>query len=570
MSRSKRAWMEKSCVPVSAAIGAGERAGLEEQARLGPGLLLGAVSSTKRLVGLMAASMLVIALVPASALAGSASGQQARPLITHSNQSADVHHAGAVVLAPGSGYLSRDGAARVRALQRHLTRAGDAPGPIDGRYGPRTEQAVARFQAAHGLQADGIAGPLTLAALSRPSVGLYPGAGYAGHGAGRVRALQRHLTRAGYAPGPIDGRYGPRTEQAVARFQAAHRLQADGIAGPQTLAHLGNQQQLTRHQATRPSRPSSSHHQANRRSPQGRSGPDAAPRQPTRAPASRKVLPATHTSSSLVGLLVLLIALAVALGLSATWLARRRHNRRYADADAGANRAPRSDPADATVVHPNPTPNQTTTPAPAITPSPDPGGPDDADGAFTHALLLEEHGDEMGAMAAYQRADELGHGAAAVNLGVLLEQQGDLAAAEAFYRRADQRGDTNGAFNLAVLLEERDELAEAIEAYQRADQLGHAAAAANLGVLLEHHGDRTGAEASYRRADQRGDANGAFNLAALLEEQGDQVGALRAYQRADQLGHPAVADKARAAAVDLTRQIGSPTAAGNGGGHNGS
>jgi peptidoglycan hydrolase-like protein with peptidoglycan-binding domain len=465
MSRSKRAWME-SCAPVSAAIGAGERAGLEEQAPLGPGLLLGAVSSTKRLVRFLVASMLVIALAPASALAGAASGQHAKPSAPQKRQqSAHLDQAGAVVLAPGSGYLSRDGAARVRGLQRRLVRAGDAPGPIDGRFGARTEQAVIRFQAAHGLEVDGIAGPLTLAALSRPSVVLYPGAGYAGHGSRRVRVLQRRLARAGSAPGPIDGRYGPLTEQAVSRFQAAHGLEADGIAGPQTLAHLGNQQ-LTPHQAPRRSRPAGSH-RADRRSRRGRSRPHTAPRQPGRTAAPRKVVPASHpTSSPPLALLALLIALAAAVGLAATWLSGRHRNKRQA-ANASLNGAPRSDPAEAIDAPPHPT----------TTPNPEPGAPDEADRFFRHALALEEQEELAGAVAAYQRADQLGHGAAAANLGVLLGEHGDLTAAEACFRRANERGDAHGAFNLAVLLGEQGNHLRAAEAYQRAHQLGYGTSA---------------------------------------------------------------------------------------------
>ena len=53
---------------------------------------------------------------------------------------------------------------------------------------------------------------------------LAPGSGYASpHGSGPVRTLQRRLAAAGYPPGPIDGRYGPLTEGAVIRFQAAPR-----------------------------------------------------------------------------------------------------------------------------------------------------------------------------------------------------------------------------------------------------------------------------------------------------------------------------------------------------------
>jgi hypothetical protein len=117
---------------------------------------------------------------------------------------------------------------------------GFAPGPIDGRYGPLTAQAVDRFQGAVGLTIDAIAGPRTLGALSAtPSDALLPGAGYQQPvGSGRVRALQRRLARLGFAAGPIDGRYGPLTAQGVDRFQHSRGLVTDGIVGAHTLAAL--------------------------------------------------------------------------------------------------------------------------------------------------------------------------------------------------------------------------------------------------------------------------------------------------------------------------------------------
>jgi peptidoglycan hydrolase-like protein with peptidoglycan-binding domain/tetratricopeptide (TPR) repeat protein len=564
MSRSKWAWME-GCEPVSVlACGAGERA--RPEARFGRGSL-GAVSSTKRLVGLMAAGVLLIGAAPASALAGSASGSHTKlPSKQPKQQSARVTHAVPVMLALGRGYSAVSGDAGVRALQRRLANAGYAPGPVDGRYGPRTEQAVSGLQAARGLGVDGIAGPLTLAALRTPSRVLYPGTGYAGRGSGRVRVLQRRLAKAGFAPGPIDGRYGPRTEQAVTRFQTAHGLGADGIAGPQTLARLGNRQPTSRRRAVRPSGPVGSRQRAHRRPHRQRSRPPAAHRQPGRA-AAPGTLPASHsTSTPSMGLLVLLIALAVALGLAAIRIVRRCREQRYAGIDQAAGGAARSSAADAIHADPNPTP----TPDPATAPIPDLAETDDGDRAFRQALMLEQRGDPRGAMAAYQQADRLGHSAAACNLGALLAERGELTAAEASFRRAAERGDAHGAANLAVLHEDRGDLTGAIAAYQQADRLGHGASACNLGVLLEQHGDLAAAEAAFRRAAERGDTTGAFNLGVLLEGQGDSEGALRAYEHAERLGDPpATADMARAAARELRSQIENPIAAKKGGDHDG-
>ena len=133
--------------------------------------------------------------------------------------------AGTTPLDLGSGFGAEREALRVKTLQRSLRRLGWAPGPIDGLFGPRTEAAVLGFQAARGLAADGVAGPATwrtLAhALKQP---LRRGAGFATpNGSPRVRALQRRLRRAGLRPGPVDGRYGPRTEAAVARLERSRR-----------------------------------------------------------------------------------------------------------------------------------------------------------------------------------------------------------------------------------------------------------------------------------------------------------------------------------------------------------
>lgn len=58
----------------------------------------------------------------------------------------------------------------------------------------------------------------------------------------QTRAVQNALQRAGFPPGGIDGRFGPRTVQAVEKFQKHEGLRPDGIVGPLTckrLTHFG-------------------------------------------------------------------------------------------------------------------------------------------------------------------------------------------------------------------------------------------------------------------------------------------------------------------------------------------
>jgi putative peptidoglycan binding protein len=69
------------------------------------------------------------------------------------------------LLRPGAGYATPQGSQPVRDVQRLLRRLGDAPGPIDGLYGPLTTGAVQRFQDAHALAVDGVVGPQTMGRL---------------------------------------------------------------------------------------------------------------------------------------------------------------------------------------------------------------------------------------------------------------------------------------------------------------------------------------------------------------------------------------------------------------------
>jgi len=556
-------------------------------------------------VGARSMTATLLALVISVFLAATASAQ-GTPAKRTAPTAPSALVARGVVLHPGVGY--QGGSPLVRELQRLLWAAGYPTGPIDGRYGPLTTQAVMGYQSDFGLRVDGIAGPETLASLKGHGELLRRGAGYELGGSPVVRHLQRLLANAGDSPGPFDGRFGPRTEAAVRRFQAHDGLRITGIVGPRELTDL--HEHATARPVARGKRAGSARHSNAGRSTSAGSPPATTPAPTASTPTSSPpaptasapaitpaTTPATHTATKthgagqsagsigigwILGLIVLAAGLCVGLV---------RHLRRRRDDGLMAGRqfdpvAP-VQPQAATVADnaladevaigkdPHRSADMTATPAggrdqnghverPEITGDITPA-PIDINAAFDLGVLLEERQDLAGAEVAYRRADERGHAAAASNLGVLLEGKGDPAEAEAAYRRADERGEANGAFNLGVLLETNEDLAGAETAYRRADGRGHAAAASNLGVLLEGKGDPAEAEAAYRRADERGEANGTFNLGVLLEERHDLAGAEAAYRRAEQSGDMKVVELAAAAVRDLVAGIAPSTVARDGG-----
>lgn len=114
--------------------------------------------------------------------------------------------------------------------------------PADGWFGPQTEQAVKDFQTKNGLPVDGVCGPLTWGKLfpeteKKESESPAPSAQKRPLGRGSVGDAVKELQQA-LGVTPVDGYFGPRTEQAVKAYQAAQSLPVDGFVGPRTWAKL--------------------------------------------------------------------------------------------------------------------------------------------------------------------------------------------------------------------------------------------------------------------------------------------------------------------------------------------
>ena len=113
-----------------------------------------------------AAVLLLIGLAAAGVFSGGG-GQATAPATTApTTASASTQPAAPTATAPATTLKPGATGAQVKALQRSLQALGYPAGKIDGQYGPGTKKALAAFQKAHGLTADGVLGPKSLAALA--------------------------------------------------------------------------------------------------------------------------------------------------------------------------------------------------------------------------------------------------------------------------------------------------------------------------------------------------------------------------------------------------------------------
>jgi len=146
-----------------------------------------------------------------------------------------------LVLMPAFAAAAAAAEASIAEIQEALARDGYDPGPANGVMTGKTRRAILAYERAAGLPRDGMASPALLERLrAAPSTPQDD----------PVKEAQAALQRLGFFAGPVDGAMGPRTRDAIVRFQAASRLPVDPRISDRLLADL--QQALAVGSATPP------------------------------------------------------------------------------------------------------------------------------------------------------------------------------------------------------------------------------------------------------------------------------------------------------------------------------
>lgn len=143
----------------------------------------------------------------------------------------------------------------IEEIQVVLTSLGYDAGNKEGKMSQKTRDAIKEFQESRGIKPTGYIDDLTLRQIEdirrakeqkelEKSYSVDVRSAFPEKGASGVEAkwtvkdIQNALKNAGFDPGAIDGKPGPRTQQAVKEFQRTKGLKVDGKVGPQTWGEL--------------------------------------------------------------------------------------------------------------------------------------------------------------------------------------------------------------------------------------------------------------------------------------------------------------------------------------------
>lgn len=128
-----------------------------------------------------------------------------------------------------------------KTIQKQLTSLGYSTGVADGLWGNNTRQAIAKWQTANKLTANGYFTAPQISLISRQAGVQVPPAPESTYGAddpveerllyltyNERREVQRMLTRLGYNTRGVDGAFGGNTRRALAAWQRDEGLRASG------------------------------------------------------------------------------------------------------------------------------------------------------------------------------------------------------------------------------------------------------------------------------------------------------------------------------------------------------
>jgi peptidoglycan hydrolase-like protein with peptidoglycan-binding domain len=170
-------------------------------------------------------------------------------------RNADGDTVKAMTLPPIDGVTIREGSIgdAVEKMQERLSELRYYTGSVSGVCSKDTVLAVTAFQEKNGLEADGLAGSVTLSkmysddALPKGAISVTPTPTAAspvatppgvtvrqGDENAAAKAVQKRLKELGYLSGTADGKFGNASVSALIAFQRRHGLTQDGVAGTAT------------------------------------------------------------------------------------------------------------------------------------------------------------------------------------------------------------------------------------------------------------------------------------------------------------------------------------------------
>ncbi len=130
---------------------------------------------------------------------------------------------------------------QVASIQRSLSMLGYNLEPLDGTFTTQTREAIARYQADHGLFAHGTPSAALAAHLQETVAdtgGKYKPGADEPTTRELIQEIQVNLAALKYDPGPIDGQFGRKTSAAIMAYPSNHGMTTNGLASLGLLQRL--------------------------------------------------------------------------------------------------------------------------------------------------------------------------------------------------------------------------------------------------------------------------------------------------------------------------------------------